>query len=101
MDAAALRLLFLQQLLRLHVIQGARAGLDGHGVRLHAHMIPKEAPSGAAQLLEVIPLSIVPRQEADPLYNLDLLLGVVMVRSTLGWRAERHGQLVGSLLRIS
>lgn len=43
MDTATLRLLFLQQLLRLCVIQGARAGLDGHCVCLHAHMIPKKA----------------------------------------------------------
>lgn len=97
MDAAALGLLFLQQLLRLRVVQGARTGLDGHGVCLHAHVIPKKAPPGAAQLLEVIPLGIVASQEADALDNLDLLLGVVMVRSTLGWRAERHGQLISSL----
>lgn len=97
MDAAALGLLFLQQLLRLRVVQGARAGLDGHGVCLHAHVIPKKAPPGAAQLLEVIPLGIVASQEADALDNLDLLLGVVMVRSTLGWRAERHSQLISSL----
>lgn len=96
-DTATLRLLFLQQLLRLRVIQGARAGLDGHGVCLHAYMIPKKAPPGAAQLLEVIPLSVFPGQEADPLYNLDLLLGVVMVRATLAWRMERHSQSIGSL----
>lgn len=97
MDAAALGLLFLQQLLRLRVVQGARAGLDGHGVCLHAHVIPKKPPPGAAQLLEVIPLGIVASQEADAFDNLDLLLGVVMVRSTLGWRAERHSQLTSSL----
>lgn len=43
-DTAALRLLLLQQLLRLCVIQGARAGLDGHCVCLHAYVIPKKAP---------------------------------------------------------
>lgn len=83
-DTATLRLLFLQQLLCFRVIQRARAGLDGHRVCLHAHVIPEKAPPGAAQLLEVIPLSIVPRQETDSLYDLDLLLGVVMVRPSLG-----------------
>lgn len=48
-------------------------------------------------MLEVVPLSIVPRQKADSLYNLDLLLGVVMVRPALGWRVGRHGQSAGSL----
>jgi hypothetical protein len=90
-DTATLRLLFLKQLLCLRVIQGARAGLDGHCVCLHAHMIPQKAPPGAAQLLEVIPLSIVPRQEADSLHNLDLLLGVAVVRPTLGWKVGTHG----------
>lgn len=92
--AATLRLLFPQQLLRLRVVQRAGAGLDGHCVCLHAHMIPKKASPGAAQLLEVFPLCIIPRQEADSLHDLDLLLGVVMVGPTLGWRAgRRHGQL--------
>lgn len=44
MDTAALGLLFLQQLLRLRVVQGARAGLDGHCVRLHANVVTKQAP---------------------------------------------------------
>lgn len=83
MDTATLRLLFLQQLLHLRVVQGARAGLDGYCVCLHAHMIPKKASPGAAQLLQVIPLNMIPRQEADSLYNLDLLLSVVTVRPTL------------------
>lgn len=95
MDTATLRLLFLQELLHLRVVQGARAGLDGYCVCLHAHMIPKKASPGAAQLLQVIPLNIIPRQEADSLYNLDLLLSVVTVRPTLGWRVKKHGQLVG------
>lgn len=54
-------------------------------------MIPQKAPPGAAQLLEVIPLSIISREEADSFYNLDLLLGVVMVGPTLGWRVGTHG----------
>lgn len=92
--AATLRLLFPQQLLRLRVIQRAGAGLDGHCVCLHAHMIPKKASPGAAQLLEVFPLRIIPGQEADSLHDLDLLLGAVMVGPTLGWRAgRRHGHL--------
>lgn len=44
MDTATLGLLFLQQLLRLCVIQGARAGLDGHCVCLHANVVTKKAP---------------------------------------------------------
>lgn len=101
MDTAALRLLSLQQLLRLRVIQRAGAGLDGHRVCLHAHVVPEQAPPGAAQLLEVIPLSIVPSQETDALYDLDLLLGVAMVGPSLEWRVGRHGQSVGFLQRIS
>lgn len=59
-DTAALGLLFLQQLLRLCVIQGARTGLDGHCVCLHAYVIPQKAAPGAAQLLQIIPFRIIP-----------------------------------------
>lgn len=82
-DAAALRLFLLQQLLSFGVIQWARAGLDRDGVSLHADVISKDTSPWAPYLLQVIPFRLITGQEAYSFHNLDLFLRVAVVRANL------------------
>lgn len=80
----ALGRLFLQELLRLAVVQRGAAGLQGHGVRAHAGV---KAASRRLDLFQVVPVKLLAGQETHALHDADLLLGVASVHSPL---AKRH-----------
>lgn len=85
-DAGALRLLLLQQLLGLAVVQRGAAGLQRDGVGAHAGVEP--AAAAHLQLLQVLPVELLARQQAHALHDADLFLGVVVVADALWERME-------------
>lgn len=88
-DAGALRLLLLQQLLSLAVVQRGAAGLQRDRVGAHAGVEP--AAAAHLQLLQVFPVELLARQQAHALHDADLFLGVVVVADALREKIEgRH-----------
>ena len=87
-NAGALGLLLLQQLLGLAVVQRGAAGLQGDGVRAHAGVQP--AATAHLQLFQVLPVKLLARKQVHALHNADLFLGVVVVAGRLWEKRARE-----------